>query len=247
MPQRMIQTKTWNLAGSNIVEWSNEVRSKNAVVFLHGFPADSGKNEDIAHNLAEEVGVDSFLLHFKGLGQSSGLFSFQSSIEEAMALSSYLKAELGYSSLFLVGHSWGGLVAMNLLRRRPEWFGSSVLMAPYCLMPEAETVEEIVRDFISSELLLRHNTYDASSLTQDFNRVAADSAPLNFASEMKLPIDHVLVVQGTNDEVSVPFGAGLLVDSLKGAAKLIEIDDDHWFKDRGRISKLVKEWLGRKV
>ena len=68
--------------------------SPEACLFLHGFPAASRefpmqeKNQDIAAAIAQHLGMDSFVTHYRGLGLSKGRFSFIDSIEESCVVAS---------------------------------------------------------------------------------------------------------------------------------------------------------------
>ena len=50
------------------------------VILLHGFPADSAKNEDLAEAMRDQLGADVFMPHQPGLGDSPGTFSFEGAL-----------------------------------------------------------------------------------------------------------------------------------------------------------------------
>ena len=226
-------------------------KAHDAVLFLHGFPADSGKNEDIAEKIKKK---DAFIFHYAGLGNSSGVFSFYSSIQDAIQLSKILLRQ--YSKLHLVGHSWGGLVCLNIIRElvslklEPSCLGQIALLAPFSKFTDDLTFEQEVekglRDFIESRKQLRHesaNNYSVETLTRDLEFVKKACSPIDFISSIPFRKDQLTIIQGTKDEVVLPADTRQLVSRLPLETNFIEVDDNHWFRDRASLLELIEQAL----
>jgi pimeloyl-ACP methyl ester carboxylesterase len=227
----------WSFEGeSALVRYSDGQANESAVIFLHGFPADSGKNEDVAKHLTETFKVDCFVFHYKGLGKSNGLFSFTSSIADSLKITKKIKLEIGYRRLFVIGHSWGGLVALNIMREFQRNIDKCILLAPFCLLPDEINASQMIQDFIDAKR--EHNiNYDFITMYTDFLKIREKSSPFEFAStidEKKLSI-----IQGTDDIVSLPEGYLRLIKSFNKLPLSIQVQDDHWFKNRTRLIDFI--------
>jgi pimeloyl-ACP methyl ester carboxylesterase len=103
------------------------------VVLLHGVPETSSAWNDIAPALAEDRRV--LCPDLPGLGGSaySGPFDVPSVVGQLMAL---LDQELPGQRIDLVGHDWGGSLALAMVGAHPERFRSLVVAnAPYRKVP----------------------------------------------------------------------------------------------------------------
>lgn len=105
----------------------------NPVVLLHGVPETSSCWNDIAPALADGRRV--LCPDLPGLGGSaySGPFDVPSLVGQLMAL---LDQELPGQRIDLVGHDWGGSLALAMVGARPDRFRSLVVAnAPYRKVP----------------------------------------------------------------------------------------------------------------
>jgi len=55
-----------------------------------------------------------------------GRLTIDRMVEDALGVVDYLTATLGRTKVVLIGHSWGGVLGVNLIRRRPELFSAYV-------------------------------------------------------------------------------------------------------------------------
>jgi len=105
----------------------------NPVVLLHGVPETSSAWKDLAPALADGRRV--LCPDLPGLGGSaySGPFDVPSVVGQLMAL---LDQELPGRRIDLVGHDWGGSLALAMVGAHPERFRSLVVAnAPYRKLP----------------------------------------------------------------------------------------------------------------
>lgn len=120
-------------------------KTKEVYFFLHGVPAIGYKNEDIARAVTAHTGQDSIVIHYRGLGNSTEGsiirdFDFTESVKDSIEYAAMLAGQ--YSIIHVVGHSWGGCIALNIFRQlKPEQRGQLVLLAPFTEFPKDGSVE----------------------------------------------------------------------------------------------------------
>lgn len=222
----------------------NVAGSDECVVFFHGFPADSGKNEDIAEYICATSKKDAFVPHFSGLGLSEGLFSFRNSILDSLQFLDQLANT--YSKMHIIGHSWGGLVAINLLFRRND-LGKIILLAPLTRLTDSpEEITGTLTWFIDSRKSLRQNCdYELQALEKDFCSLQKDCSPIHFVESLaqRVSVNQVHVLQGSQDSVVNPADTVSWVEKMRGTATLKLSPDDHWFQDRAQLRSFVAQRL----
>lgn len=104
-------------------------------VFLHGYPGvRSRQNRDLAEGVAKDVGRESHVLLYAGLTQAPGEFSFQTCLEDVHAYVADLVRRFG--QIDLVGHSWGGFLALTLVEKFESSIGKLALLSPLLQFPE---------------------------------------------------------------------------------------------------------------
>ena len=115
-----------SLAGLWIPAKSADPARAPAFLYLHGQDATIGKNLEHAQRL-REIGCNVLLIDYRGYGESYGKFkpSEESVYDDAVAGWDYLTGELGVGAerAFIIGHSLGGAIAIELATRRPEAAG----------------------------------------------------------------------------------------------------------------------------
>ena len=138
------------------------------------------------------LGFAVFAVDYRGFGKSSGVAPTEAfAYEDAEAAWDYLAKLAPGRQRFIVGHSLGGAIAVELARRRPDAAGL-VLEATFTSV--REMIDQSPWGFLPVGLILTQN-FDALSKIGD----------------VKMP---VLVIHGTRDSV-VPFEMG---ERLYGAA-----------------------------
>jgi len=227
----------FNIGESKVFHYGSAKQKKSAILFLHGFPADSGKNEDIAEGLSKsELDVDCYIIHYAGLGLSNGIFSFCQSIIDSTELAETL-IKMDYKSLYLVGHSWGGLVSLNIMNSLQKCINSCILLAPVTLLPNEEVTREMLSTFIKSREV-NGTLYSLDILLDEYKIIRSQYNPFKIFTN--LSGKNISIIQGLNDVVTPPNGSRSFSKLFFPAIPVEEVDDDHWFNnDRNRIYNLI--------
>jgi pimeloyl-ACP methyl ester carboxylesterase len=87
------------------------------IILLHGFPGNE-KNFDLAH-IFRRAGFNVLIFYYRGSWGSGGIYSFQNCIDDVDAVLEHLRDSstaktyrIDPTNLILIGHSWGGFVAL---------------------------------------------------------------------------------------------------------------------------------------
>lgn len=202
---------------------------KDVAIFLHGFPAYSGKNEDLAAWMASEHGLAAVVLHYPGLGKSKGRFSFCGALDVARNL---IAACLADSSgrVFLVGHSFGGYLAASLWNELPKIAGA-VLLSPLAEIPADDEIFQDLGYFAAAERELGHE-YSASDLLVDAQEFRTRTQKM-LADRIASPSRPAIrILQAINDDVNPPDKLPRLLRAIQPAPIVRNLEDDHWFSNR---------------
>ena len=216
--------------------------SREAILFLHGFPANLGnKNFDVATAVHQKTGSDVFLIHYRGLGESPGAFSFSDSVQESMTLAKELVQQRGYEKLHLVGHSWGGLIALNILKSLGKTQGKTILLSPLSHFPDQETSAAIITS-IKADLPKIFGSKTNNEVLADLAKAEAQFGPLNLVHEVDGK--SVLIVQARHDDEVPPAATKVLMSKFKESPKYIELDQGHsFFESRHElITTIISEF-----
>jgi alpha-beta hydrolase superfamily lysophospholipase len=106
---------------------------RGAVVLVHGYGEHIGRYDHVARVFAE-AGFSVFGADLRGHGQSGGARGFCLRFEDYLSDLSTLLArarEAAPGPQFLVGHSFGGLIATKLILSRPDAVRGLVLSSPF--------------------------------------------------------------------------------------------------------------------
>ena len=87
------------------------------------------------------AGNEVYIIHYSGLGMSKGSFTFTKSI-----IDTYDLVNLINDKITIVGHSWGGFVALNVLRQFKN-VEKLILLSPFTNLPDNNFVKEFT-DFV---------------------------------------------------------------------------------------------------
>ncbi len=87
------------------------------IILLHGFPGNE-KNFDLAH-IFRRSGFNVLIFYYRGSWGSGGIYSFQNCVDDVESVIEHLCDPITYqnyridpTNIILIGHSWGGFVAM---------------------------------------------------------------------------------------------------------------------------------------
>lgn len=218
------------------------VPSREAAVVFHGFPAQPPwdpvreKNRDIAERIAQDVEHDTFVMHYAGLGRSSGNFSFPHSVTDSIALVDRLQREYGYSKVHIVGHSWGGLVALNVYQALPEDVrGNMVLLSPFVFFPEDALLRQALAA-IGGQTTIHYAAGDTiDDAVRDLRSVESSHNPLHVVTQLPALGARTLILQADQDDEVPVEQTQKLVEKFPQRPKYFEVPTDHKFSiDRDR-------------
>ncbi|EKD51334.1 MAG: hypothetical protein ACD_62C00281G0005 [uncultured bacterium] len=219
--------------------------SPEACLFLHGFPAASRefpmqeKNQDIAAAIAQHLGMDSFVTHYRGLGLSKGRFSFIDSIEESCVVASTLVRTFDYRKVHLVGHSWGGVVALNVFERLASRQGNLILLSPFTVFPDRATLKQVLISLCASETIdFKYANMDL--IVEELGKVEEKYNPQQLASRIIEAGGKVLLIQAIHDD-EVPASVNRAFCSrFPTGIEYAEIDTDHKFsRNRDQLLSML--------
>jgi pimeloyl-ACP methyl ester carboxylesterase len=212
------------------------------LVFLHGFPGlRSKQNRDLAEQAANGVSGKSFVALYSGLGQAPGQFSFSGCLLDVRGFFHDLMTKWPDRQFTLVGHSWGGLMALILASEFPSRIHSLVLLSPL-LDFKGENGQGIGREeFI--EMGREHPEISfggADFLSADFDNLGKQiDIP---AVIEKIPAQtQILFLQAKNDKITPESVAKQLLPHFRATVSYREIEVDHSFLGEGRseVSRFI--------
>lgn len=117
---------------------------KPVLLFLHGGPGNSvmGYAKKFTDMLEQQFVVVQWDQRESGktakLNTSDKPLTVDLLVSDAVEVVNYLRSHFGKEKIYLVGHSWGGFLALNVAARRPEWLAACVAMAPMVNQWESE-------------------------------------------------------------------------------------------------------------
>lgn len=218
-----------------------EKNRKAAALFLHGFPADSGKNEDIAKKISAIHSLESFILHYRGLGVGLSKFSFSNSISESSQFLFYL-INCGYKNIYLIGHSWGSLIAVNLLAKYAKNISKAILLSPFLKFPNDREISKDLTSFIGIQKKMG-KTYSLVKLKKDIHLVKKKYSINNIYLKISENAKKIVIIQGLHDTVCDESHIKNLTKVIKTGVKIIRVNDDHWLINRKNILNIVSNEL----
>ena len=175
--------------------------------------------------------------HYPGLGFSPGRFSFKQTVEriDGFLESARRKYRLPIS---LMGHSWGGYLAMTLGRHVDRCL---LLLAPLSRFPVGKGLRKSV-DILFSESSDDCRRYTKDSLFRELGILGQRLSLERLAAQMKSK--KVLIIHGRSDSVIPIKTSRALAAGLQGRAGTVELDDGHLlFRNRPQVLAHVARWL----
>jgi pimeloyl-ACP methyl ester carboxylesterase len=102
-------------------------------------------------------------------------------VEDAVEMVAWLRREFGKDKVFVLGHSWGSYLGLELAQRKPQWLHAYIGMGQMTSAPESErrgwawTLEQARRD----------GNDEAIAELESLAPYAQDDAPVSLADVMK--------------------------------------------------------------
>jgi len=215
-----------------VLQTPDQAKSYPLVIVMHGFT--SSKDTPLMKTLAddlEKAGIASLRFDFNGHGQSEGRFqdmTVPNEIEDAKKVYAYASQLPGVTSVSLVGHSQGGVVAsMTAGILGTQKVKSLALMAPAAVLRE-----DALRGECQGKFYDIHNLPETIPIMKGLHLGAnyvrtAQTLPIyETASQYQGP---AFMIHGTADTI-VPYTYSLRYQRIyfQGQLKLVP-DEDHGF------------------
>ncbi len=217
-----------------LVHFRPESPTDTAVLLFHGFPANRNtKNLDLADVIHQRLGCHVFLLHYRGLGESPGEFSFRASIEEATGIVDRVHRDWVPKRLVVIGHSWGGLVSMNVTASRSEMVHQLVLMSPLCDLDKTHSLYGWITRDVRNECPGLYGNRTEGEVKTDIDYVIANHNPAKVVKRFR-PDMPVTLIQAGLDDTTPPRAARALLEHFPTRPEYIELPMDHSFTESRR-------------
>lgn len=204
--------------------WGDPYNSQNPILFFHGLPGiKSNQNQDLAAFVHENTHKDILLPYGEGLGRRPGTFTFTREIENKLSLLASLSKS---TNLTLVGHSWGGLQALQLAQSSyADKIQRIVLMSPLMgVMPRNE-IDEILTLLATDHPEVNFATRsDLLEDAQKFDHAYIEKVIPNIPKHI-----HITYLQAAVDPITPPERAKGLLPLFRSQPKYLELDSDHQF------------------
>eukprot|EP01137_Pigoraptor_chileana_P037002 Opistho-2@33471 len=179
--------------GKRIVKRIWPVTSPKAVVFIsHGVGEHCGRYEPLALKL-NELGIHVIAHDHYGHGRSEGervdVTDFGHYSDDALQHIDEVHATNPNAKFFVFGHSMGGLIAIETIRKRPEFFTGVVISGP-AIIPDPATATPLklfaAKVFAAIMPQLQLGSVDPSFLSHDKAQVEKyQTDPLNWHGGLK--------------------------------------------------------------
>lgn len=105
------------------------------VIMYHGYPG-TARHDDMLHALVR-MGCVTVSPHFRGAWGSQGKYTVTNCIEDALAISEYVRSEefagkydIDPARIYIMGHSMGGNTCIHVANDLP-WVRGIILLAPF--------------------------------------------------------------------------------------------------------------------
>jgi pimeloyl-ACP methyl ester carboxylesterase len=195
-----------------------------ATLFLHGFPGVRSKqNKDLAEK-ASRLGRRCFVPLYAGLGQAEGEFSFLKCRDQVRSFAKELLQAHG--TLDLVGHSWGGYLALGIAAEEQEKIDRLVLMSPLLYFFTLDLAQQAFRMTAEGNQALHLGVTD--DLAREFhtlgNKDRAEDLARAVSAETK-----VSIFQAASDDTTPASYAESLVNRFKKRPSYEAVVTDHSF------------------
>ncbi len=226
------------------------------VIMMHGFGGNKGGGErrtlfDVIADKLEAQGIATIRFDFNGHGESEGEFwqhTVPNEIEDALKVYEYVRDLRYVSTVSVLGHSQGGVVASMVAGKLGAEIKAAVLMAPAAVLRD---------DAIRGSTF--GSSYDPLNLQGDYVELMGGRQKLGteyIRTAFSLPIYEtaanykgaLCVIHGTGDRV-VPYTYGVRYTEQSPNAELYILHgEDHGFmKDMDRATEIAVEFLTRNL
>jgi pimeloyl-ACP methyl ester carboxylesterase len=210
-------------------------------LFLHGFPGiRSRQNRDLAEALAERTGRPSHLFLYAGLSQVEGQFSFRECLAGVHAGVERILGQ-GEFEIDVVGHSWGGFLALTLMDRHPQRIRRAVLMSPLLEFAAEALCERAFAEMARENPQI--SIGDPLGLAKEFKGVSLDFPTDTLISSISEKT-RLLILQSREDEITPASVAAGFLPRFRQQPLFEIVETDHSFLgDRAWLANRIGDFL----
>lgn len=205
-------------------------KTNEAIFIFHGFPSQKNRNKDIAFALSQATQHTIIVHHYEGLGESLGSYTFWKSLRNAEKFVEH-HLKLGqYKKIHFVGHSWGGFISLNLLRKYSDKVKSLFLLSPFNQVPEDKNLDQLVGALFQE---YPHCFFDTNKIKvkEDFMKVESQYDLKNFLQK-HTPEQKIQILQAKNDLAVPEYTTKEIAKLLGKKCKYKEVIVDHSFTEK---------------
>lgn len=219
------------------------------VIQLHGFTGTKDRPHNIrAAEAMREMGFATLRFDLYGHGESGGEFrkhTLYKWISNTLTVIDWARG-MGYSEIWLSGHSQGGLVAALVAGMEADRIRGLILRAPAFMIPHgARDGEMLGRQFDSKHIPDSVVIVKGLDLDGNYLRVAQTIHVEEAVQRFPGP---VLILHGDRDDV-VPLEDSKRMAGMYGQCELdvVEGEGHHFDQDPERMKTLIRDWLKKTV
>ncbi|HIP97483.1 MAG TPA: alpha/beta hydrolase, partial [Anaerolineae bacterium] len=257
--------------------WQPEGDPQAVLVLAHGYAEHSGRYAHVADYFVNQ-GYAVYALDHRGHGKSDGkrgyFERFQFLVDDLDKFVTVVRAIGGVGSLFLVGHSMGGLLSAAYTIQHPDGVDGLVLSGAGVKV--GEDVSPLLRAMsgVISALLPRMGVtqLEAAAISRDPQVVARyDSDPLNYRGKVPARVGAemlktarwvmreahaiacpVLIMHGTADKLANPTGSRELYEAVSSSDKTLKLWDGLYHEifnepEKERVLAFMRDWLAERT
>ena len=232
---------------SAVLEKPEDQECRRIVILLHGFSSAKDRPHNILTAEAmREAGFATLRFDLYGHGESDGEFRKHTLfkwIGHTMAVIDTVR-ELGYTELWLSGHSQGGLVAALVAGMEPDRIRGLILRAPALMIPACAREGNLLGYHIDPEQIPDSlPTIKNLELDGNYIRVAQTVRVEDAVDRYR---GSVLILQGDEDDL-VP------VESVRNMSKryadctltVIPGETHHFDRYPDEMQRIIREWMAK--
>jgi pimeloyl-ACP methyl ester carboxylesterase len=235
-----MKTLSFNSMNYDLIEPKFITNENEAFLLLHGLPGQFSTNLDLGFMLAAELSLPCFFPYAQGLGRSPGKPSLINHIQKLTEFLDFLKREHGKEKFHLIGHSWGGFMAVNTWKNHPNSFKTVTLMAPLLRMPPNDAVRARIDSLAEVNNKIQGYDVNTEAMIEESRLMGGAFLPMNQVEELKEMGFKARIIHGNQDDVipvehSHSFASEFAHKNgseNKYRVEVIAYDDNHYLVDR---------------